>query len=419
MLLGGLIIGGVGISSVNSSKPAPVTYSSSIAKILNERCVSCHRPGEVAPFSLVGYENAKKWAPMVATVTQKKIMPPWKAVEGFGHFADEARLSASEIEALSTWAKSGAPAGDLKTAPAAPKANASWTLGEPNTVITTKKPYKLVSEGPDVYRNFVFKTNFKETRWIRSFDVHPGNKKIVHHVIAFLDRSGQAAKKESKANDGQEGYTTVGGGVGFLPSGALGGWAPGVRARFPNQDVAFRLDPGDTIVLQVHYHPSGKPESDKTELGLYFAKDAPEKELFIDWHFDFRVNIPAGEKSYKMVHKRKIPADMTMYTTMPHMHLLGRKMKSWLVLPDGTRKDLVYVDDWDFNWQLVYTLRQPMKVPAGTTHYVEAEYDNSAQNPRNPNSPPKRVTWGEETSDEMFLLVSTYSVDAAPTLKKR
>lgn len=397
--------------------PKQVTYAGNVASILNERCVSCHRPGEVAPFSLIGYENAKKWSKPVANAVAKRIMPPWKAVEGYGHFEDEARLTDAEVSTLKAWASTGALAGNLAKAPAPPKFGSNWILGEPDALLSSQKPFKLGAEGEDVYRNFVLKTNYKETRWVRGFDVRPGNKKVVHHVIAFLDRGTQAQKREASNRDGQEGYTSVGGGVGFMPSGALGGWAPGVRARFPKQDIAFRLDPGATVVMQVHYHKSGKEEVDQTKLALYFAKEPPAKEIFIDWNLDLRVNIPAGEQAHKMVHKRKFSTDVTLYTTMPHMHLLGKKMKSWLEFPDGTHKDLIYVDNWDFNWQLNYWLKEPLKVPAGTTQVVEAEYDNSSSNPRNPNNPPKRVGWGEETTDEMFLLVSTYSVDRMKSLK--
>lgn len=411
------LTGSVKFPSASKPPAAKPTYASSVGKILNERCVNCHRPGEVAPFSLIGYENAKKWSGMIARVVDTGVMPPWKAVHGYGEFEHDNRLTPSEIATLKAWADSGAPGGDKKAMPPTPKFSSSWTLGQPDLVVSTKRPYKLGAEGPDVYRNFVIKTDFKETKWVRAMDVRPGNTKVVHHVIAYLDKGTNAAAREAKTADGQEGYVGTGGGVGFLPSGSLGGWAPGVRPKFFHAGTAFRLDPGTTIVMQVHYHKSGKDELDQTKLGLYFDRNPPERELHLDWALDFRLNIAPGKKDYTLRTERIIPVNATIYDTLPHMHLLGKSMKSWFEFPDGTIKPLIHVDNWDFNWQLVYTLKQPMKIPAGTKHVIEATYDNSTDNPRNPSNPPRRVTWGEETTDEMFLLVSSYTIDRAEDAK--
>ncbi|MGV3617200.1 MAG: ascorbate-dependent monooxygenase [Fimbriimonas sp.] len=391
--------------------PAKPTYASDVAPILNARCVECHRPGEVAPFSLVGYENAKKWSGMTANVTEKGIMPPWKAAHGYGEFQGENRLTEVETATLRNWHNGGAPRGDRKKEPAPPKFSSDWTLGTPDLIISPSKPYKLDAEGADVYRNFVIRTDHKEPIWVKAIDVRPGNKKVVHHVIAFLDEKGASHELEKRQNDGQEGYITAGGGTGFIPSGALGGWAPGVRARRSPDGTAFKLYPGTTIVMQVHYHKSGKPEEDKTQLGLYFAKEPIEREMFLHWVFNFNLNIPPGAKEHKMTRTYTYGRDETIYSVMPHMHLIGKSMKSWLEYPDGTTKPLVHVDKWDFNWQLVYALKEPIKVPAGTKQHIEAIYDNSADNPYNPNTPPKPVRWGEETTDEMFLMITAFTVD--------
>lgn len=410
--LGALAFGAASRSEAPKAKaPAKPTYAEHIAPILNARCVECHRPGEVAPFSLVGYENAKKWSGMTAGVTEKGIMPPWKAAEGFGDFKDANRLTQVEIETLRNWHKNGAPRGDKKKEPATPAFSSEWTLGKPDLILSPTKPFKLDAEGADVYRNFVIKNDAKETRWVKAMDVRPGNKKVVHHVIAFLDRGQSAHELEKRQNDGQEGYITAGGGTGFIPSGALGGWAPGVRARRTPDGTAFRLDPGTTIVMQVHYHKSGKPEEDRTQLALYFAKEPIEREMDLHWTFNFALNIPAGAKAHKMTQTHVYRQDETIYSVMPHMHLLGKSMKSWLEFPDGTTKPLVHVDNWDFNWQLVYALKEPIKVPKGTKQHIEAIYDNSSENPNNPNNPPQVVRWGEETTDEMFLLITAFTRD--------
>lgn len=387
------------------------TYAGNIAAILNKHCVECHRPGEVAPFSLIGYENAKKWSPNIATVTHSKRMPPWKAVEGFGEFRDENRLSATEMEAIAAWVKSGAPRGDSAAEPVPPKFTSEWRLGHPDLILQPGKQFKIGPEGADVYRNFVIPTSYKETRWVTAMDVKPGNPKIVHHVIAFLDEHGRATEIAGKTSDGQEGYSSWGGGVGFMPDGSFGGWAPGVRAKRTAGDVAFELKPGATIVMQVHYHKDGKPEEDLTKLGLYFSPKPPQRILRLAWLANPLFRLEPGKKDQKVELRLPIPVDVTLYGAMPHMHMLGRSMKASLELPDGSIKPLIYIDDWDFNWQLTYAYKEPIRIPKGSKIRIEAIYDNSAANPRNPNSPPKPVTWGEQTTDEMMLFVAAYTTD--------
>jgi hypothetical protein len=395
-----------------AGSPKPVaTYAEGVAEILNRRCVSCHRPGEVAPFSLEGYDNAKKWSGMISSVSRRGIMPPWKAVSGYGEFLDENRLTPAEIETLRVWHEAGAPRGEGPE-PAPPVfPDGGWSLGTPDLVIGPSKPFELSAEGGDLYRNFVIPLDIKEPVFVKAMEVKPDNSRIVHHVIAFIDNRGQARRLEENNKDGQEGYVGMGGGVGFLPGGSLGGWAPGANARFAPDGVAFRLNPGDTIVMQVHYNRTGKPEKDQTQIGLYYAKEPIQHEMQLNWIFNFLINIPPGRSDYKARQVHTYRQDSTLYAAMPHMHLLGRDMKSWLEFPDGTTRPLIHIDDWDFNWQLTYYFKEPIKVPAGTRQIVEAVYDNSNDNPRNPSNPPRRVTFGEETTDEMFLLIVPYTVD--------
>jgi hypothetical protein len=277
-------------------------------------------------------------------------------------------------------------------------------------VVTQSKPYAVSPEGTDEYRNFVVTTSSKDPMWITAMDVKPGNTRIVHHVIVFLDNTGQSEKLAAQNKDGKEGYETFGG-VGFLPSGSLGGWAPGMRARMLPTGKAFRVEPGARLVLQVHYNKSGKAESDLTRVGLYFAKKPVEQRMQLAWLFNMMLNIPANAKAHKQLYRHYVSDNITMYGVMPHMHLLGKEMKAWAELPDKSVVPLIHVQDWDFNWQLNYLFKQPVKIPKGSTIFVEATYDNSAENPNNPNSPPKPVHVGEKTTDEMQLLVAAYTVD--------
>lgn len=393
--------------------PAKPTYAEHIAPILNDHCVTCHRPGEVAPFSLIGYENAKKWSAMVTQVTHSRLMPPWKAKEGYGEFMDENRLSVEELELIKRWDATGNAMGDKKKIPAPPIFTSEWALGKPDLIIQAAKPYRVSSEGTDEYRNFVIPTNFKEARYVVAMDVKPGNPRVVHHVIAFLDSKGRAAKLEAQNHDGQEGYVTFGG-VGFAPDGALGGWAPGLQARKIPGGNAFRVEPGTSIVLQVHYNKSGKEETDQTRVGLYLAKEPVKQEMHLAWMFNILLAVPANEADHKVFFTYKVPRDITLWSVMPHMHLLGKSMKAWVERPDGKTVPLIHVDQWDFNWQLNYVLKSPIKIPGGSTVKIESVYDNSDKNPRNPSNPPKPVFVGEKTTDEMMLLIGAYTVDGQP-----
>ncbi len=387
-----------------------VNYAQHVAPILSAHCVNCHRPGEVAPFSLVGYVNARKWATMVNTVTESKKMPPWKAVHGYGDFLEENRLSATEIETLKRWEEAGTPRGNPTLEPPAPKPAPEWPLGTPDLILQADKEFHLAAEGADVYRNFVMKNDFKEPVWVTGMTVKPGNRKVVHHMMAFLDNTGVATQKEAAQTDGQPGYSSFGG-PGFAPAGSLGVWVPGLNNRLMPEGKGFRIDPGTKIVLQVHYHRTGKPETDRTRVGIYLAKHPVVDVMHLRYILNIMLRIPAGDRERKVSMTSRIGQDVTLWALFPHMHLLGKSMKAWVELPDGSQKPLIEVRDWDFNWQLNYLLKEPMKIPAGSTIRVEAIYDNSTGNPRNPSNPPKDVRFGEQTTDEMMLLMAAYTVD--------
>ncbi len=394
--------------------PKSVTYAENIAPILNAHCTSCHHDGAVAPFSLVGYEASKKQSANIASATDGKRMPPWKAVHGYGTFLDENRLTESELTILKTWAETGAARGDVKKEPKPQVFSNDWDLGKPDVILTQTKPFKLEAEGADIYRNFVFDLKNTEPVYVTAMDVKPGNRKVVHHIIGFLDAGNGATRLAKNNTDGQEGYTSSGGGIGTVPSGSLGGWAPGVTVRKTLPGTAFVVKPGTKIVMQVHYHKDGKPEMDQTKLGLYTTKVKPEKEVDILWCANPMFQIPVGAASHRVAWKQTIPADATIYTVMPHMHLLGKSMKAKLVKSDGTEVPLVFVDKWDFNWQLVYALKEPLQVKKGWKIAVEAIYDNSDANPYKTN---RAVTWGEQTTDEMALLVIGYTSDTPIDMK--
>ena len=385
-----------------------VTFNKQIAPILYANCTTCHHEGEVAPFALSSYEDARKRAKQIAMVTESRFMPPWKSDEGREKFHDARRLSNQEIGLLAQWARDGAPRG-TEPEPVAPTFAKGWRLGEPDAVFKADAAYTLSAEGDDVYRCFVLPTNYDSDRYISAFQVRAGNAKIVHHVIAYLDTQGRG--REHDAKDDGPGYTAFGG-IGFAPSGWVGGWAPGIAPQPLPDGVGILLPKGADIILQVHYHPSGKSESDLTQLGIYFCKTPVDKRMRVAPVINPALKIPAGEANHLERAGFTSTEDMTVLQVTPHMHWLGRSMLVTATPPNAPTQKLVNVPDWDFNWQTVYAFQKPLRLPAGTQVKVEARYDNSPKNPLNPNTPPKDVKWGEQTTDEMCLAFLGYTLDS-------
>jgi mono/diheme cytochrome c family protein len=392
-----------------AAKTPAVTWNKDIAPIVFENCSSCHRPGQVAPFPLLNYSDAKKRGRLIADVTQQRLMPPWKADEGAEKFHDARLLSEEQIGLIRTWVNNGMPEGPTAARPATPQFSSGWKFGEPDATFEPEAPYTLAAEGADVYRCFVIPTNYAEDRYISSIEVQPGNRQVVHHVIAYLDKQGQARKLDEA--DAGPGYTSFGG-IGFPPAGTLGGWAPGNEPRLLPKGMGILLPKGADIVLQVHYHKSGKPEIDRTKIGVTFTQGAVDKRLRIMPLLYLPLRIPAGESNYTTEAEITTPTDVTVHSVMPHMHLLGRQMSLTAVLPDGTTEKLVNVPDWDFNWQTTYVFKKPVQLPAGSKIQLKARYDNSTNNSSNPSQPPREVRWGEETTDEMCIAFLYYTADA-------
>lgn len=377
-----------------------VTYAKDVAPLLNRHCVACHRPGEVGTFPLTSYKDAAKRAQHLVEVTSEGRMPPWKAEPQPHAFKDERRMSAEEKELLRRWAETGAKEGDPKDLPPAPTFAEGWTLGKPDLVLEMPKAFKIPASGRDVYRCFVVPIPIDADRTVAAVEFKPGNPVVTHHALMFLDAMGQARKKDVDGS-GFGGF----GGLGILPTGGLGGWVPGSTPRFLPEGTGMYLRKGSDLVLQIHYHPSGKEEEDRSRVGLYFTK-APAERIVTGIALSSRgLYIPAGAKRHKATaESQPLPVDADLIGISPHMHMLGREMRVWAELPGGRTEQLIWIKDWDFNWQGSYTYATALRLPKGTVVKLEAFYDNSAENPQNPSSPPKAVRWGEQTTDEMCLL---------------
>ncbi len=385
-----------------------ITYARDVAPILARSCETCHRAGQIGPMPLTTYTQAAAWRGDIKKWTSDRKMPPWKADPNCGDFQDARTLPPHDIATLAKWADAGAPEGDPKDLPAPPHFHDGWPLGQPDLVLQPSRPYHLEADGSDVYRCYVIPTDFTHDRYVSAVDVQPGNRSIVHHVIAFIDGSGASANLDG--HEKEPGYTSFGG-VGFAPTGSLGGWAPGITAHALPDGVATEVPAGARIVLQVHYHKDGKPETDFSRIGLYFAKTEVQKTLHII-PIIHGLNIPAGDSHYTVTTLGvPSPVDFHLLAVTPHMHLLGRKMALTAILPGGAKVPLISVSDWDFNWQATYFYKKPIAFPKGTRVMMTATYDNSVHNPRNPNSPPKTTTWGEQTTDEMCIAFLHYTLD--------
>jgi Flp pilus assembly protein TadD len=382
----------------------PVTFTKDIAPILFHYCAPCHRPGEAGPFRLLTYEDARRRGELIARVTRQRYMPPWPPEPGYGDFAGARRLTAAQIDLLARWAASGMPEGDRKDLPVRPAFTNGWQLGEPDLVVHMRQPYRLAADGSDVFRNFVLPLELKETKYIRAMELRPGNKQVVHHANLIVDPSRMLRARDGQ--DGQPGFagmdveTEITGE--FDPGSHFLFWKPGSPPEQEPAVMSWKLDPGDDLIVNLHLRPSGKPETIDVAVGLYFAAQPPtEFPMLLQLEHDGAIDIPAGAAQFEVTDHLKLPIAVDVLAIYPHAHYLGKQVEAWADLPDGGRRWLVKIRDWDINWQAVYTYRQPPALPAGTTVAMRITYDNTAQNPRNPNHPPRRVTGGDRSEDEM------------------
>ncbi len=379
----------------------PVTFNKDIAPILFEHCAACHRPGESAPFSLMTYRDAVKRADQIADVTSKRFMPPWLPELGHGKFVGERRLDDAQIGLINQWAKQGAAEGNAADLPAAPRSDEHWQLGEPDLVLKMAQPYTLGADGADEYRNFVLPIRINGRRWVKAMEFRPGNRRIVHHANMKISPTGALRHLVDMDDEpGFSGMDLINGDIRF-PDGHSLGWAPGGVPTPPHNDLAWRIDSDIDLVLLLHLLPSGKPEMVQSSVGLYYADRPPTRMPFIMRLFSRAIDIPAGQERFEVRDSYVLPVDVTLLSIYPHAHYLAKEMQGYAQLPDGSRRSLIWIRDWDFNWQQQYVCSEPIDLPKGTTLFMRFTYDNSAGNVRNPSDPPKRVTYGPDTFDEM------------------
>jgi hypothetical protein len=379
----------------------PVTFNQHVAPILWRLCAGCHHAGAVGPFPLMTYKDASRRARFIRDITASQRMPPWRAGHGYGPFANERRLSDAELRTLARWVEGGAPEGDPKDLRPAPTFPEGWQLGRPDLILKMPAVFRVPATGPDVYRCFVLPLPVRADKMVTAVEFHPGNRRVIHHASFFLDDKGQGRKRETQTKDGQRGYSSFGG-PGFAPVGSLGGWGLAALPRFFPDGAGMILPKGCDLVLQIHYHPTGKEETDQSELGIYFCKKPATKFVTTLSTRTTDIAIPAGAKRFRVAcESAPLPADVTVLTVTPHMHFLGRQISATARLPGGAKRPLIGITDWNFHWHERYEFKVPLRLPKGTVIEVDAFYDNSADNPSNPNSPPRLVRYGNNLTDEM------------------
>ena len=385
-------------ASAGQATQGSVTFARDVAPILYKHCVTCHRPNAVGPFSLLAYDNARPRAEALADVTARRFMPPWKPTPGHGDFQGSRGLTTVEIEVFQRWADGGAPEGNLTEAPADPTFASGWQLGEPDLILSLDAPYSLDAGSTDAHRNFVLPTLLTERRWIRAVEIHPRTPGIVRHAQVLLDATGNARAADAEDPDlGYDGLVTDHGG---FPRGHALDWSPGKSAVAPPASMAWPLNPGTDIVLRVHLRRASEPATVQPEVGFYFS-DQPGIFTPVSVLLTAQtINIPAGEPSHTVQDRFRLPVAVDLQAVSPFAHNLGQQVESLAILPDGRELTLLRINNWDFDWLNEYRYVEPVHLPAGTIVTMQFTFDNSANNPRNPNNPPRIVRFGATLSDE-------------------
>ena len=385
--------------------PPQVTFTRDIAPILFHSCAPCHRPGEAAPFSLLTYVDAKTHAHQIAAITESRNMPPWLPEPDDPKFADDLRLSAEQIALLKAWVEQGALEGNPSDLPAKPQFVEGWQLGKPDVVVKATEPFDLPAGGSDTYWNFVFRSPVDRLRWLKAIEIRPGDKRLVHHANAMVDRGLTARLQEKHPGAGFGGMELTIESEIFDPDSHFLFWKPGSAPYVEPDGMAIRLDKNNDLVLNTHLQPSGKAETLQPSLGLYFTdKPATLHPMLVQMENDHKLDIAAGDGDFLVTDDFALPVDVDLLAIYPHAHYLGKDLQGVATLPDGTKQTLIHIARWDLNWQAVYRYASPMFLPKGTMVSMRFTYDNSAENIRNPNRPPQRVVAGNRASDEMAHL---------------
>jgi peroxiredoxin len=374
------------VARASSRKPrTDVTYAKHVAPILQKRCQTCHREGQSAPFALTTYDDAVKRAAMLKEVTAQRRMPPWQADPRYGHFSNDRRLTRDEIDTLAAWVDGGQARGDDKDLPKPVAWPKGWVHGEPDKVFTMPEEFEVPADGVLPYKNWIIDPGFDEDKWVQIAEARPGVPGVVHHIVAYIVKEG---RRNPLAADGS--------------LAILVGWAPGDLGLVCPPDTALRVPKGAKLRLEMHYTPNGTKTKDRSSIGVTFAKKPPKRELLLSEFANMAFEVPPHDPHYKAEAVFRLRADARIVSFAPHMHWRGQDYRYEVIYPDGKRETLLSVPRWDFNWQNVYRFDEPLKLPKGAKLHAVAHWDNSANNPLNPD-PSKSARFGLQTWEEMMV----------------
>jgi hypothetical protein len=413
----------VSTSVLPAQSSATPTFSNDVAPILYRNCVSCHRPGEIAPMSLLTYEQARPYARSIKERIELGSMPPWHAEASPGTFLNDRRLNAAEKSIIVRWANNGAPQGDPKDMPQAPVFTEGWSFGKPDAVVTMAEPFNVPAAGTIEYQYFAVPTNFKEDKWVQGIEIRPGVRSVVHHVLVFASEPGAAVRPQPFVNANPAGPLAQQAGPAVVAAlrnrlqnaesargPLIATTAPGTNAVTFQPGKALRIKAGSVLTLQVHYTATGKAEKDKTSVGFIFANEPPQQEVRTSSFLNLQLTIPVGAENHRVDSLIEFTQDAHIVALFPHTHLRGKSWEYRLTYPDGREEVVLSVPHYDFNWQTYYEFAKPLAVPKGSRLLAIAHYDNSANNKANPN-PNVEVRWGDQTWQEMQYSGITYTVD--------
>ena len=392
----------LGLSGTTLAAQDRITFNRDVAPLVFAHCAPCHRPGQAAPFNLISYEDVRPRARQIAEVTRARVMPPWKPEPAHGQFEGERRLSDAQIALLQQWIAQGMLRGDPADLPPPPRWADGWQLGTPDLVVTMPQPYVLPSQTRDVFRTFVIPIPVKAASYVKAVEFHPGNHRIVHHANIKIDRTRLSRRRDE--DEPGAGYEGGGSREARFPDGMFLGWTPGQSPRVSPDDMSWHLEPQSDLVVELHLMPSAKPEPVQVSVGFFFTDRAPARTGYMLRLGRQDIDIAAGRRDYVNADAYTLPVDVEALAIQPHAHFLAREVRAWATRPDGGNVPLISIKEWDFHWQDVYTYARPIVLPKGTRIEMQYVYDNSDANRRNPNRPPRRVTFGQTSASEMGSL---------------
>jgi hypothetical protein len=395
---------GMLVTTLAFGADASVTFNKDVLPILQKDCQTCHRPGEIGPMPLLTYQGTRPWAKAIKTAVLSKKMPPWFADPKHGQFANDRSLSPADVKTLAAWADAGAPEGNAKDRPALVEWVDGWNIPQPDLVVQMPVEYEVPARGTVEYTYMIVPTGFTEDKWVQAMEVRPSNRAVVHHANVYIRRPGSPWLRKYPAGvalvpDEQKNSSSAGA---PLLDENVAGFTPGKQTVVLTPGEAKLIPAGSDIVFQIHYTPNGTALKDRTKIGFVFAKTPPEKRVARIYAANNSFVIPPGAREYRVEASTTLQADSVLVSLKPHMHLRGKSMEFRAVYPTGEKEILLDVPQYSFNWQLEFILAHPKTLPKGTRLEVTAAFDNSPDNPWNPD-PTKAVRWGDQTWEEMAI----------------